>query len=609
MSIKVTDYIVKRLVQYGVRHVFMITGGGAMHLNDSFGKCGDIEYICNHHEQASAIAAEGYARTSGTLAVVVTTSGPGGTNTLTGVIGQWLDSVPVLYISGQVKQETTIESCREIGLRQLGDQEINITDIVRPVTKFAAMVKDPGSIRNLLEKSIYLATHGRPGPVWLDVPLDVQGAFIDEKGLQRYDEKEDELLFDHDLISQQVARTIGFLKEAARPVFLAGQGVRIAGAQRHFFEAVEKLGIPVVSSFCGFDLIPTEHPLFMGRIGSIGNRSGNFALQNADLLISVGSRNNIRQVSYNWVSYARAAIKVIVDIDPAELRKPTIKPDLPIHSDAALFLKELLLQMERERLPQWIAWQEWCRQRKAKYSPVLPVHRRSENLVNPYYFIEVLTDILGPEAVVAAGNGTACVVLFQAGKVKKGQRMFWNSGCASMGYDLPAAIGACIANNGGDVVCLAGDGSLQMNIQELQTVAHRRLPIKLFVLDNGGYLSIRQTQDAFFESRYVGCDSCSGVSFPDISRLAAAYGLPVTLINSHDSLKEKMESILRTPGPVVCDVRLAADYRFEPKLSSERKPDGRIVSKPLEDMYPFLDRNEFKSNMLIQGLEDQDAKQ
>ncbi len=597
--LKVTDYIVNRLVEYGVKHIFMITGGGAMHLNDSVGKCKAIEYICNHHEQASAIGAEGYARASGKLAVVIVTSGPGGTNTLTGVIGQWLDSVPVLYLSGQVKQDTTIESCKEIGLRQLGDQEINITDIVRPVTKFAAFVKKPEDIRLLLEKSLYLATRGRPGPVWLDIPLDIQGAMVDEQALRAFDPHEEEHLFATPPIRPQVDRVLDILRKSERPILLAGQGIRIAGAQRYFLDAIELLGIPVVTSFCGFDLIPNDHPLFMGRIGTVGNRSGNFALQNADVLLSIGSRNNIRQVSYNWRAYAREATKIIVDIDAAELKKPTIRPDVAIHADAGAFLRELLSQTKREQLSSWNRWVEWCRVRKIKYPSVMPGQRSAEGLVNPYHFIETLTELLDEHAIVIAGNGTACVALFQAGKVKKGQRIFWNSGCASMGYDLPAAIGASFANGKREVVCLAGDGSLQMNIQELQTVAHNKLPIKLFVLNNRGYVSIRQTQDAFFDGRYVGCDSRSGVSFPEITKLASAYGLPTATISGRQTMQEVITTALRTKGPFVCDVLLSPDYKFEPKLSSERKPDGSMISKPLEDMYPFLDRDEFKSNMLV----------
>jgi acetolactate synthase-1/2/3 large subunit len=548
--IKVTDYIVKRLVEYGVKHVFMITGGGAMHLNDSVGKCKDIEYICSHHEQASAIGAEGYARASGKPAVVVVTSGPGGTNTLTGVIGQWLDSVPVLYLSGQVKQETTIESCKDIGLRQLGDQEINITDIVRPVTKFAAFVSKPQDIRFLLEKALYEAMHGRPGPVWLDIPLDIQGAMVDEASLSAYDPAKDKGAVESVTVLPQVDRVIDILKKSERPILLAGQGIRIAGAQKLFLDTIETLGMPVVSSFCGFDLIPTCHPLFVGRIGTVGNRSGNFALQNADVLVSVGSRNNIRQISYNWGSYARTATKIIVDIDAAELKKPTVKPDFPIQADAGDFFRELQNRLKTVQLPRWKSWQEWCRVRKEKYPPVLPEQRDAVGLVNPYYFVEMLTELMEEHAILVAGNGTACVALFQAGTVKKHQRLFWNSGCASMGYDLPAAIGACHASGRKDVICLAGDGSLQMNIQELQTVAHSRLPIKLFVLNNSGYISIRQTQDAFFEGRYVGCDSGSGVSFPDISKLAAAYGLPTAIIDKHQTMKEVLSTVLHSKGPL-----------------------------------------------------------
>jgi acetolactate synthase-1/2/3 large subunit len=601
---KVTDYIVKRLEEYGVRHVFMITGGGAMHLNDSFGASESIHYICNHHEQASAIGAEGYARVSGELSVVVVTSGPGGTNTMTGVIGQWLDSVPVLYLSGQVKQETTIEACHELGLRQLGDQEINIVDMVRPVTKFAAIVQKPDEIGMLLDKALFIATHGRPGPVWLDIPLDIQGALIDESKLVTYSPEDEAVSATH--VQSQTGEVVELLRTAKRPVFLAGQGIRISGAQEAFLELVERLQIPVVSSFSGVDLISSDHPLFMGRIGTLGSRSGNFTLQNADLLISVGSRNNIRQVSYNWKSFAREAIKVIVDIDVAELKKPTLIPDLAIHADAGEFIARLGEQTEQTSLPSYGDWLKWCGVRRDKYPVVLPKHRVSEAYINPYHFVDRLSANLASDAIVVAGNGTACVALFQAGRVKKGQRFFWNSGCASMGYDLPAAIGACFAAGGRDVVCLAGDGSLQMNIQEFQTVVHHQLPLKLFVLSNNGYISIRQTHQSFFGGRLTGCDSSSGVSFPDITMVAAAYGLPVTLIDSHDQLDEKIAAVLATTGPIVCDIRLQHDYTFEPKLSSEKKPDGRMVSKPLEDLYPFLDREEFRSNLLIQPWDEGD---
>ncbi len=597
--IKVSDYILKKLVEYGIRDVFMISGGGAMHLNDSVGKCKDINYICNHHEQACAIAAEGYSRVSGKLSVVIVTTGPGGTNTLTGIIGQWLDSVPVLYISGQVKFDTTIESCRDIGLRQLGDQEINITDIVKPVTKFCAMIKNPLEVKKLLDKAIYIATHGRPGPVWLDIPLNIQAAMIEESLLLEYNQNEDSINFDKETLNLKVSQTVELLKKAKRPIFLAGHGIRISGAKELFLTLIEKMGIPVVSSFNGFDLIPSDHPLFIGRIGTIGDRAGNFAIQNSDLVICVGSRNNIRQISYNWDAFARAAKKIIVDIDAAELNKPTIKPDIAIHADAKDFLETLRFKLGNEKLPRFENWREWCIERKIRYPVVLPDHKENQKLVNPYYFIKVLSESMDDGSILVAGNATASVTYFQAGFVKKGQRIIWNSGCASMGYDLPAAIGACFASGKKDIVCLAGDGSLQMNIQELQTVFHHQLPIKLFYLNNKGYISIRQTQDNFFEGRYVAIDEGSGVSFPNIIKIAAAYGLHTEIIDNHENMKVKIQNILRSEGPLICEVKLPHDYIFSPKLSSERKADGSMVSKPLEDMYPFLNRDEFKQNMLI----------
>ncbi len=601
---RLTDYVMKRLVEHGVKHVFMIPGGGAMHLDDSIGLCKDIAFTCNHHEQACAIGAEGYARTSGKMGVAIVTSGPGGTNTLTGVTGQWTDSVPVLYLSGQIKFETSIESCRELGLRQLGDQEINIVDIVRPITKFAAFVKEPKEIKRLLDKAIYLATHGRPGPVWLDIPLNVQGAEIDENSLLEYHQEEDAISAPGDVLTKQVSQTVDLLKMSERPVFVAGQGIRIAGAQKLFLKIAERTGIPVLSTFNGVDLINTDHPLYIGRIGTLGSRAGNFALQNSDLLISVGSRNNIRQVSYNWQSFARAAKKVVVDVDRAELKKPTLIPDIAVCADAKGFLEELEKQTRNMKFPQAKKWLDWCAERKMKFPVVLPEHKTPASPVNLYFFVQTLTELLDHDDVVVAGNGSACVGLFQAGVVKKGMRMIWNSGCATMGYDLPASIGACLANNKKRVVCLAGDGSTQMNIQELQTVVYHNLPIKIFYLNNDGYISMKQTQNSFFSGRMVASDPKSGVGFPDIIKVAQAYGFKTETIDSHDSMAERIRETLEKPGPVLCEVKLPSSYIFAPKLSSERKPDGRLVSKPLEDLFPFLSREEFKKNMIIPPIDE-----
>jgi acetolactate synthase-1/2/3 large subunit len=602
--IKLSDFIMKHLLGYGIKDIFMISGGGAMHLIDSVGKEPKLNYICPHHEQAAAMAAEGYSRVSGKIGVVVVTSGPGSTNTLTGAIQQWLDSIPCLYLSGQVKEETTITVCPDIKLRQLGDQEINIVDMVKPVTKYAVMVHEPLKIKYYLDKAIYLATHGRPGPVWLDIPLNIQAAVIDESRLISYNCDEDEIKINKTLLSGKVTKVLELLKGSKRPVFIAGHGIRLAASQKIFRSFIEKAMIPTVTTFCGYDLLPSDNKLYVGRIGTLGTRFGNFALQNSDLIISVGSRNNIRQISYGWKVFARGAKKIIVDIDDAELAKPTIKPDLPVCADAKDFLEELVNQANNIKLPDWGQWLNWCNERKQNYPVVLKEYWLQKERVNPYCFVESLTKSLAEGDIVVSANGTACVTLFQAGIVKEKQRIFWNSGCASMGYDLPAAIGACIANAKKSVICLAGDGSIQMNIQELQTIKGYNLPIKVFVLNNDGYISMRQTQESFFNGRYTACDSTSGVTFPDILKVAQAYGFITELIDNHAKMEEKIKKVLLSNKPIICEVMLSRTQKFVPKVSSQLRPDGKMVSKPLEDMYPFLSREEFLSNMLIDPILD-----
>jgi acetolactate synthase-1/2/3 large subunit len=421
---KLSDYVIEKLVDFGIQHIFMVSGGGAMHLNDSVGKNKKIEYICNHHEQASAIAAEGYVRSSKRLCAVIVTTGPGGTNTLTGVAGQYFDSVPAIYISGQVKKETIVSSYPDLDTRQIGDQEINITEIVKPLTKYAEMVRDPERIRWYLEKAYHEATSGRPGPVWLDIPLDVQAAQINEEKLAGYVPEKKEL-FNREAVKKQVSEIADLLEKAKRPVFVAGNGIRIANAERIYREIVELLGIPVLLTFNGLDLIESNHPLSVGGIGTVGTRAGNFALQNSDLMLSVGSRNNIRQVSYNWKGYARAAIKVVVDIDRAELEKPTHGADIPVHSDAGYFLEELLAEVRKRKLqsPQYREWVRWCAERKNRYPVVLPEYDAIKDRVNPYYFVKALTECMESNAIAVAGNGTACVSLFQAAVVKRGCRL------------------------------------------------------------------------------------------------------------------------------------------------------------------------------------------
>lgn len=598
--IRVSDYIARRIVEAGVKHIFLITGGGAMHLNDAIGLNPDLEYVCNHHEQACAMAADGYARVSGNVAAVCVTTGPGGTNAVTGVLGQWLDSVPALYVSGQVRTQVMVASTG-LPLRQLGDQEADIVSMVKTITKYAVLVTDPKSIRYHFDKALHLARSGRPGPVWLDVPLDVQSAMVDESELIPYDPSEDEIEFDHGLVERQVAEAVRRIHAAERPVILAGAGIRLGKAHEEFLQVVEKLGIPVLTAWDAIDLMATEHPLYFGRPSTLGQRAGNFIFQNADLLLSIGCRLNVRQIGYTFASVARAAYKIVVDIDPAELKKQTLVPDLPVHADARLFLQLMNRHLEGMEQPAASVpeWRAWCRARRERYPPVTLEAREEKGLVNPYVFADVLSERLDEGDVIVSSDGASCVVPIQAMVIKKGQRHIVNSGCAAMGFGLPAAVGACFAHGKRKTICLEGDGSVQLNIQELQTVVHHQLPLKIFIFNNGGYLSIRATQKGFFKENYVGESARSGVSFPDMVKLATAYGIPAYVITEHKGMAEVIDEVLQSPGPALCDVRMSPDQGFTPRVTSQRLPDGTMVSKPLEDMFPFLERDEFESNMII----------
>jgi acetolactate synthase-1/2/3 large subunit len=598
--IRVSDYIANKLSDFGVRHVFMLTGGGAMFLNYAIGTHPNIKTIFNHHEQACAMAAEGYARITNMPGVINVTTGPGGINSLNGVFGAWTDSIPMLILSGQVKRETYIRTYDLPELRQLGDQEADIISMVRGITKYAVTVDDPKTIRYHLEKAWYRARSGRPGPCWLDIPIDVQSSQVDESTLESFaSESEPEL--DSAQLADSVSQTLDRLRNAQRPVILAGTGVRLAGAVDIFNEVVHKLNIPVTTGWT-HDLIASDDPVFCGRPGTIGTRPGNFAVQNSDALLIIGSRLNVRQTGYTFKSFARAAYKIWVEVDPAELHRPTVRPDLPVAADAKEFLYEMNRQLGTWDTAKHAKWLAWCKERQTRYPAVLPKHRIFNGRINPYHFMEVLFDHLNQDDVVVTGNATACIVSFQAAKIKLGQRLFSNSGSASMGYDLPAAIGAAVAREGRRVICLAGDGSLQLNVQELQTLAEYQLPVKIFVLNNNGYLSIRSSQKGFFGST-VGESPASGVSFPNFEKLADAYGLPFLKLDMRE-FASPLKKVLDTPGPRLCEVMLDPDQGFEPRQSSRQLPDGRIVSAPLEDMFPFLDRGELLDNLLIPPWEE-----
>jgi acetolactate synthase I/II/III large subunit len=596
--IKLSDYIARRLAEWGVRHVFMVSGGGAMHLNDSLGHQRGIDCVCTHHEQAAAMAAEGYARVTGQPGVINVTTGPGGINALNGVFGAWTDSIPMLVISGQVKRETCLATYNlQSSLRQLGDQEADILTMVRGITKYAALVNDPQSIRHHLEHAWHLAQTGRPGPCWLDIPTDVQSSKIDEATLDGFEPGEDSASENREEIQRLCREIVERITKAKRPVILAGTGVRLAQALPEFHRVIRRLRVPVTTGWT-HDLIESDDQLFCGRPGTIGERAGNFTVQNADFVLVVGSRLNVRQVSYNWRSFAPRAFKVQVDVDPAELHKPMVKADMPIQCDAKIFLEALARELEAANFTadQHGEWLKWCRERVSLYPVVQEKQRHSGPPLNPYGFMEELSAMLAEGDVVVSGNASACILPFQVMKIKKGQRLFSNSGSASMGYDLPAAIGAAFARGGERVICLAGDGSLQMNIQELQTVVHHRIPLKIFVLNNGGYLSIRSTQANFF-GRCTGESPASGVSFPDYVKIACAYGIPGLRVERMQQMGQVRE-LLATPGPTLFDVMLDPAQEFEPRCKSKQLPDGQIVSPPLEDMYPFLPEDELRANTL-----------
>jgi acetolactate synthase-1/2/3 large subunit len=599
---RVADYIARFLVDHGIDHVFLVTGGGAMHLNDAIGRCPGLEWIACHHEQACAIAAESHFRLTGRLAAVNVTSGPGGLNALNGVFGAFTDSLGMVVLSGQVKRETMVATSG-LPLRQLGDQEVDIVRVVSPITKYAAAVMEPTSVRYHLEKALFLALDGRPGPVWLDVPIDVQAAQVDPASLGGFDPEREGLLRSKPDLRSAARAVLDRLSDARRPVILPGSGVRIARAYDEFLALVDRLGIAVATAFNAHDLMPDDHPLYVGRPGTVGDRAGNFAVQSADFLLVLGCRLNVRQIGYNWKAFARAAWTAMVDVDPVELAKPTLRIDLPIQGDLGDFLRALLALDPPGPRPPQREYLSWCRERRARYPVVLPEYFHAPFPVNPYVFVDALTARLGESDVVVTGDGTACVCTFQAARLKRGQRLYSNSGCASMGYDLPAAIGACIGAGRRRVICLAGDGSLQMNVQELQTVSTHRLPVKLFVLNNQGYHSIRQTQQSYFPDNIIGCGPGSGLGFPALEGLASAYALPFRRIASHRDLDTVVDEMLRLEGPALCEVVLDTNQPFAPKVASRKLPDGRMVSSPLEDLAPFLDREEFRRNLLIPPLE------
>lgn len=598
LVVKLSDYVFKFIADLGVDHVFMVVGGANSHLADSVGKNQNLRYVCAQHEQAAAMAAEGYARASGKIGVALVTSGPGSTNALTGVCGAWCDSVPCVFISGQVASNLTTDGRT---IRQLGVQQINIIDIVRPVTKFAVMVTEPKLIRYHLEEAVFKAKNDRPGPVWIDIPADIQRVQVEPDELVSFRQNlHKETCLDENL-KKLMLQVVTMLKTAQRPILIAGYGIRLAGAQDEFLKLVRKLDFPVVTTWNGIDLIDHGHPLYVGSAGVMGQRGANFAIANSDLILSIGSRMDTRQVGNSPETYAREAKKIVVDVDDNELAKGLIKIDLPIKADAKLFIELLLSRIEC--FPINVEWEKRCREWKEKYPIVLPEFRVLPKDVNSYVFVETLCSLLGNNDLVVTDMGTSFTCTMQTFHVRGGQRLFTNSGFASMGFGLPATIGAWFGRSNKNlkrVIGIYGDGGFQMNIQELQTVVYYQIPVKMFLLNNKSYLTIKHTQEMFFEGNLVGSDSASGYSAPDFGKVADAYGIYSLSVDNQKDLTEAIRKTLNTPGPVLCEIIMPSDQLLIP-ISVLDKSRGHAGS-PIERMYPFLSEEEFLENMIIDPI-------
>ena len=597
MSVKLSDWVFTFLAGEGVRHVFMLTGGGAMHLNDSLGTAEAIEYICTSHEQAAAMAAESYAKVTGGLGVCLVTAGPGGTNAITGVAGAWLDSTPMLVLSGQAKRADLKGTS---GVRQMGVQEVDIVSMVAPITKYAVTVMDPADIRFHMEKAVHLALTGRPGPVWIDLPLDVQGASIDEslRGFTAADEPIQGLAA-KDEIAAAAGRAIDLLNAADRPVVLIGNGVRLGGARAEMRRLIERLGVPVLTTWPAHDMVPDDHPLMVGRPGPLAPRGANFTLQNADWLLALGARLDLVVTGYSPRNFARAAQKIMVDVDAAELRKMGDTVHVPVCADVQAFILEMIRQADRIKPRPRSDWDRRWREWQTRYPVVVPEYRNLADGVSTYVLGEAISEASAPNDVIVSGSSGAGIEIFcLAVRLKEGQRLFLTTALGAMGNGLPGLIGACVANGRRRTISVDGDGGLQLNIQELETARRLQLPIKLFVLNNDGYASIRTSQSRYF-GRLAGADATSGVTLPPLRGVVEAYGLPYTRIDTDRGLVARVRELLDAPGPIVVEVMTPREEPRAPSLSSMRKPDGSMVSKPLEDLWPFLPREEFLSNMII----------
>jgi len=602
--IRVADYIINFIYDnLKIKDIFMLSGGGIMHLTDAIFCHKKINYVCCHNEQALTMAAEGYSRTNENFGLALVTSGPGATNAITGVVGAWQDSTPCIVISGQSKKRQTVFNSGVNKLRQFGVQEVNILPIVDSVTKYSCMINDPREIKYHLEKAAYFAKSDRCGPVWIDIPLDIQGSLIEPKNLKGFNPQKEGFKNNKEILTKQVKEVFDLLKKSRRPVIIAGNGVRLSKSLKEFIQLIECINVPVVTPRLGIDLISSNHRLYIGRPGIKGDRAANFAVQNSDLLLCIGTRLSINITGHDYANFAREAKIIVVDIDKEEHKKKTIKIDKFINQNASDFMKMLITLVRQKKFKHLNDWPAVCLKWKNRYPVVLPQYRLGNN-VNTYHFVEVLSKHLKPKDVMVIDSGSSSYVVSQSIKIKKGQRFIASGGLGAMGYALPASIGSSVALGNKRVICITGDGSLHMNLQELQTVSHYKLPIKMFIFNNKGYASIRSTQHNFFNDRFIGVDKKSGVSLPDISKIAKLYGIKWLQIKKTCDIEKTIKKALNNNRPVICDIICDPSQLVIPTVHSFKKDDGSLISKPLEDMWPFLDRKEFKKEMIIKPLNE-----
>lgn len=590
---KISDYVIKFIADLGVKHIFYISGGGAMHLNDSLGRNKDVEGICMLHEQGCSISAEAYARISESYGACLVTSGPGATNAITGLAGAYLDSTPVIFVSGQAKRADLVNDQK---IRQFGIQEVDIVSIAKPISKYAVQIKEPEDIRYEMEKAAAIAVNGRPGPVWIDIPLDIQAMDMDIESLKGFDKDK---LDKYPCKKSDIDKTIELFNKAKRPIMLIGNGIRLAGGVKEIEELYNLLGIPVLTTWNGVDLIEEKNPLFYGRPGAIGQRHANFIQQNADFVLTIGTRLNLLSTGYNYESFLGNANHVMVDIDKYEMEKQSVHPKLKVQCDAKAFIEAMLERKAELDVSKRNEWLEFCDAMKEKYPLSIPEQEARDGFVSTYDLVEEVSKQMTENDIYQfTSSGTSVDIAMKTFKIKKGQRAFLTKGLAAMGFDLPACIGSCFASGGKRTVCVTGDGSIVMNIQELEVLKRYNMPVKIFVVDNTGYSMIYGSQNGNFKGRLTGCTVESGLTLPDIKRVAEAFDIKGLHIDNSEELSEKVKEALEYDGPCICTVKADITQKILPKQTNYMREDGQMASRPLEDMTPLLDREEFERNFL-----------